>query len=153
MREHDNSFNTIEKRNILAIGILYCDCENIEKIKLFFDIYKCEEKKEFVKSEKLNDFLITLFLISSYCITTSRNNIFDEQKGIKKLEKEELLNLNKISELKNCENLVNIFNESFFKNESYNWNDFKKKFMDVDKGFGWIFSSKGIRRKLEENTN
>ena len=153
LREHDNSFNTIEKRNILAIGILYCDCENIEKIKLFFDIYKYEEKNEFVKSEKLNDFLITLFLISSYCITTSRNNIFDEQKGIKKLEKEQLLNLYKISELKNCENLVNIFNESFFKNESYNWNDFKKKFMDVDKGFGWIFSSKGIRRKLEENTN
>ena len=27
----------------------------------------------------------------------------------------------------------------------------KKKFEDINNGFGWVISSKGIRRKLEEN--
>ena len=149
--KEENSFNLIKKRNILAFGILFCDCENIEKIKLFFDIFKNEDKKEIFKSKELNDFLITLFLISSYCLITTRSNITNEDKGIKKLGKEELLNLLKTSELKNCENLLKIFNNTFFKKESYNWNDFKKQFEDIDNGFGWILFSRGIRRKLEEN--
>lgn len=154
LKEHyqkDDIFNLIKKRNILAFGFLFCICENIEKIKLLFDIFKNEEKNEFEKTEELNDFLITLFIISSYCVITARSNIFNEQIGIKKLDNEELLNLIKTSELKNCEHLVKIFNESFFKKESYNWNDFKKQFEDADYGFGWILTSKGIRRKLEEN--
>ena len=147
----EDSFDIIKRRNMLAFGILFCLCENIEKIKLFFDIFKKEEKNEFFKSDELNDFLMTLFLISSYCLITSRNNISNEEKGIKKLEEGEFLNLMKTAEIKNCENLVIIFNKSFFKKESYNWNDFKKQFEDVDNGFGWVISSKGIRRKLEEN--
>ena len=156
LKEHykeDKSSNSIKKRNLIAFGILFCDCENIEKIKLFFDILKNDDKKEFIKNETINDFLITLFLIGSYCLVNTRSIIFDEKNGIKKLEKDDLLNIFKISELKYCENLVEIFNENFFKKESYNWNDFKKQFEDVDKGFGWILSSKGIRRKLEEINN
>ena len=158
LKEHykeDNSFDLIKKRNILAFGILFCTCENIEKMKLFFDIFKNdsdEENIEFTKSKELDDFLITLFLLSSYCVITSRNNIVNEQKGIRKLEKQELLNLLKTCELKNCENLVKVFNDTFFIKEGYNWNEFKKQFEDIDNGFGWVLSSKGIRRKLEENS-
>ena len=152
LREHYNSENSvklIKKRNILAFGILFCDCENIEKIKLFFDIFKDDEKNEFYKSNELNDFLITLFLISSFCLITSRNNIVNEQKGIKKLTEAELLNLSETSDLQNCEYLVERFNYTFFTKERYNWDDFKKQFVDIDYGFGWVLSSKGIRRKLE----
>ena len=154
LKEHKNSninVSLIKRRNILAFGILFCDCENIEKIKLFFDIFKDNEKKEFIKNELINDFLITLFLLGSYCIINTRNNLFDEKKEIKKLEKDELLNLYKIYELNNCQKLVELFNEMFFKKENYNWQDFKNQFEDIDNGFGWILSSKGIRRKLEEN--
>ena len=154
LKEHKNSninVSLIKRRNILAFGILFCDCENIEKIKLFFDIFKDNEKKEFIKNELINDFLITLFLLGSYCIINTRNNLFDEKKEIKKLEKDELLNLYKIYELNNCQKLVELFNEIFFKKENYNWQDFKNQFEDIDNGFGWILSSKGIRRKLEEN--
>ena len=143
--------NLIKRRNILAFGILFCDCENIEKIKLFFDIFKDEEKNEFTKNELIDDFLISLFLLGSYCIINSRNNLYDEKKQIKKLEKNELLNLYKICELSNCQKLVELFNKTFFKKENYNWQDFKNQFEDIDDGFGWILSSKGIRRKLEEN--
>ena len=152
LREHYNSENSvklIKKRNILAFGILFCDCENIEKIKLFFDIFKDDEKNEFGKSKELNDFLITLFLISSFCLITLRNSIVNEQKGIKKLTEAELLNLSETSDLQNCENLVERFNYTFFTKERYNWDDFKKQFVDIDYGFGWVLSSKGIRRKLE----
>jgi len=154
LKEHKNSninVGLIKRRNILAFGILFCDCENIEKIKLLFDIFKNNEKKEFIKNEFINDFLITLFLLGSYCIINTRNNLFDEKKEIKKLEKDELLSLYKIYELNNCQKLVELFNEIFFKKENYNWQDFKNQFEDIDNGFGWILSSKGIRRKLEEN--
>ena len=143
--------NLIKRRNILAFGILFCDCENIEKIKLFFDIFKDEEKNEFTKNELIDEFLISLFLLGSYCIINSRNNLYDEKKQIKKLEKNELLNLYKICELSSCQKLVELFNKTFFKKENYNWQDFKNQFEDIDDGFGWILSSKGIRRKLEEN--
>ena len=154
IKEHYNNkidFNIIRRRNILAFGILFCDCENIEKIKLFFDIFKDEENKEFSKNDLLNDFLITLFLLGSYCIINTRNNLFDEKKEIKKLEKGELLNFYKIYQLNCCQKLVETFNETFFTKENYNWQEFKKHFEDIDNGFGWILSSKGIRRKLEEN--
>ena len=154
LKEHKNSninVGLIKRRNILAFGILFCDCENIEKIKLLFDIFKDNEKKEFIKNELINDFLITLFLLGSYCIINTRNNLFDEKKEIKKLEKDELLSLYKIYELNNCQKLVELFNEIFFKKENYNWQDFKNQFEDIDNGFGWVLSSKGIRRKLEEN--
>lgn len=153
LKQHNkdnNETDFIKKRNILAIGLLFCACENIEKVKLFFNIFK-DEEEEFCKSNTLNDYLLTQFLISSYCLISARNKISNTDLKIEKLEKEDLINLVNVSELKDCENLVNIFNETFFEKESYKWEEFKKKFEDIDNGFGWVISSKGIRRKLEEN--
>ena len=157
LKEHyknNNSFSFVKKRNLLAFGILFCSCENIEKIKLFFDVFKKENEDIFCKSDDLDDFLITMFLISSYCLITTRFNISDEKSEIKKIDKEDISNLLKCSELKDCQNLVKIFNDTFFaKKESYNWSEFKTLFEDIDNGFGWVLSSKGIRRKLEENAD
>ena len=139
----------IKKRNILAIGMLFCSCENIEKIKLFFDIFK-NEKEEFAKSEALDNYLLTLFLISSYCLVKARENINHSPLGINILSKEDLYNLLKVSQLKNCEYLVKIFNEEFFGEKNIKWEDFKYKFENIEKSFGWVLTSKGIRRKLEK---
>ena len=141
-----NKTDLINKRNLLSIGILFCCCENIEKIKLIFDIFK-KGNELICKDDKLDEFLYILFLISSYCLITARLNIFNEKLGIEKISEEDINML----ELKDCQNLVELFNESFFKGQSYNWTQFRKKFEDIDNGFGWIISSKGIRRKLEEN--
>jgi hypothetical protein len=143
----------LKKRNLLAIGMLFCTCENIEKIKLLFDIFKNEkdEKEEFCKSNELDNYLLSLFLIGSYCLISARNKINNPKLSIAQLEKEDLKQLVSFAELKDCENLVKIFNESFFKQEQYNWNEFKKKFENIENGFGWVISSKGIRRKLEQN--
>ena len=155
LKQHynNNSTDLIKKRNLLSIGILFCSCENIEKIKLFFDIFKDEKEniEIFSKSEELNDFLLSLFLVASYCLISARNKINNEKLKIKKLEKEDLIKLVNASELKDCENLVKIFNDTFFKKDSYKWEEFKRNFEDLENGFGWVLSSKGIRRKLEEN--
>ena len=152
LRQHynDQSPIIIKKRNLIPIGILFCSCNNVEKIKFFFDIFKNDDE-EFSKSEDLNDFLLSLFLTASYCLISARNKIGSNFDEIEELAKDDLVKLIKFSELKDCQNLVNIFNENFFVKENYNWKDFKGKFEDMENGFGWIFSSKGIRRKLEEN--
>ena len=151
LRQHynDESPVIIKKRNLLPIGILFCSCNNVEKIKFIFDIFK-NENGEISKSEELNDFLLSLFLTGSYCLISARNKIGSNFDEIEKLAKDDLLKLIKAAELKDCQNLVNVFNDSFFIKESYNWKDFKGKFEDMENGFGWIFSSQGIRRKLEE---
>ena len=148
--KENNETDLIKKSNILAIGILFCACENIEKIKLIFNIFK-NENEEFCKSNDFDDYLLTQFLISSYCLISARKKISNTALQIEKIEEDDLINLANVSELKNCENLVKKFNETFFEKESYKWEEFKRKFEDIDNGFGWVISSKGIRRKLEEN--
>ena len=152
LKQHYNNESpiVIRKRNLLPIGILFCSSNNIEKIKFIFDIFK-NEKEEICKSEELDDYLLSLFLTASYCLISARNKIGGNYNEIGKLPKEDLVKLVNCAELKDCENLVNTFNNDFFVKEAYTWEDFKGKFEDLENGFGWIFSSKGIRRKLEEN--
>ena len=140
----------IKKKNLIPIGLIFCLCNNIEKIKLFFDLFK-NENDEFCKSEELNEFMLSDFLIASYCLISARNKIGKNNENIEELKKEDLVKLINCAELKDNVNLVQFFNEKFFTKESFNWIEFKKKFEDSENGFGWIFSSKGIRRKLEEN--
>ena len=152
LKQHYNSESpvVIRKRNLLPIGILFCASNNIEKIKFIFDIFK-NENEEICKSEDFDDFLLSSFLTGSYCLISARNKVGNSYNEIGKLLKEDLIKLINCAELKDCENLVNTFNNNFFVKESYTWEDFKGKFEDLENGFGWIFSSKGIRRKLEEN--
>ena len=152
LKQHYNNDSpiVIRKRNLLPIGILFCSSNNIEKIKFIFDIFK-NEKDEICKSEELDDYLLSLFLTASYCLISARNKIGGNYNEVGKLPKEDLVKLVNCAELKDCENLVNTFNNDFFVKEAYTWEDFKGKFEDLENGFGWIFSSKGIRRKLEEN--
>ena len=140
----------IKKKNLIPLGLMFCQCNNIEKIKLFFDLFK-NENEEFCKSEELNDFLISDFLTGSYCLISARNKIGKMNESIEELKREDLIKLINNAELKDNQNLVKVFNDTFFNKESFNWNEFKQKFEDPENGFGWIFSSKGIRRKLEEH--
>ena len=140
----------VKKKNLIPIGLLFCDSNNIEKIKLFFDIFK-NENDEFIKSDELDNFMLSQFLIASYCLISARNKIGKNNDGIEQLSQENLVKLVNFAELKDCLNLIKVFNEQFFNKESFNWTEFKEKFEDKENGFGWIFSSKGIRRKLEEH--
>ena len=147
----------ITKLNLVAFGIIFCRGKNIGKIKLFFDLFK-DDNGKFVKSEKLNKYLMTSFFIASYCLVSVRAFIDNEEKALPKIDSrttQTLLNEKGLSQ-KNCEILLNYFNNKFFgKNEDgLDWDKFKNKFNNVEnnenESFGWIFSTPGIRNKLED---
>ena len=152
LRQHyDSNDNVvIKKKNLIPLGLLFCNCNNIEKIKLLFDLFK-NENEEFCKSDELDNFMLSDFLTASYCLISARNKIGKNFDTIEELKKDELIKLVNCAELKDNQHLVNVFNQTFFNKEKLTWLEFKQKFQDKENGFGWIFSSQGIRRKLEEN--
>ena len=143
----------VTKRNLVALGILFCRGQNISKLKLFFEIFK-DENGNFVKSENLDNYLMSLFFISGYCLLSVRMFINFPKQNLSKIDNnlaQQILNGNGLTQ-KNAENLLNYFNTKFFNKESFTWDEFKKKFNDSKNSFSWIFSSKGIRSKLESKS-
>ena len=147
-----DKIDKISKRNIVGLGLLFCRGQNISKVKLFFDLFK-DENEHFGKSDILDNYLISLFIISSYCLLSIRMTINNPGKELPKIENNlayNLLNSNGLAQ-KNCENLLKYFNDKFFEKENYTWDEFKKKFNEnKNESFSWIFSTKGIRSKLED---
>ena len=139
----------IIKRNILCLGFVYCQSSNIGKIRLFFDLFSKEGK--FEKSNELNDFLISLFIIVSHSMVNARIEFSGKHK-IPKLKENELNMTYRISELKDSENLLKYFNNNFFKDKkSFDYSEFREKFINKVDTYDWIFSPNGIRYKLEHN--
>ena len=147
-----NKENKITKTCLIGLGLLYCRGQNISKVKLFFNLFK-DENENFVKSDNLELFLLTLFFISSYCLLSLRSSMNLPLQNLPKLntnEAQNLLNSNGLTQ-KNCENLLKYFNKNFFDKESFSWEETKKKFDYYQKiNFCWIFSTQGIRSKLED---
>ena len=146
----DKETNRIIRRNILAMGLLYCLSNNIGKIKLLFDIFSDDQNK-ISKSDDFDDFILSLFILSSYAVISARNKVSKSSNKFKPLTNEELKEAINVSELGDCEKLLEIFNEKFFDKESFNYEEFKEKFVDQNNGFGWIFCPQGIRYMLEIN--
>ena len=142
--------DAIRKINLIPIGLLYCKSTNIDRVKLFFDLFKNEDEK-FCKSELLNDYLLSNFLISSYCILKVRKDLGDnDQFGHFKMEN--IAEIVKYCKFTDCQNLVKFFNDNFFDEEELTWIEFKRKFNTKIKNhsFCWIFSTRGIRNYLEK---
>lgn len=139
----------LTKKHILAMGLLFCKSSNIGKLKLLFDILS-DDKKQFTKSEAIDELIMSLFLISSYCMITARVKIGKNNSKLPELSKEELKQAINVSELKDNQALLKYFNESFFAEKtSYSFEEFKAKFEDKESGYGWLLSSKGNRKMLE----
>ena len=145
-----NTSSTMTKKNLIPFGVIFCISNIVGKIKLIFDLFKNESNK-FVKSEELNNYLICSFLTCSYCMISARNNISKVNPEISKMTKDDLIKCLRVSELKDSQNLLKVFNETFFDKDELTWEEFKEKFKKSDGGFQWLFSSKGIRKKLEEH--
>ena len=150
LKEYFGEDKKVTKRDLISLGALYCKTNSINKIKIFFDIFK-NQKEIFVQSNELNEFLLSSFLISSFCLINAKKKLSQVNPTIPEFTLEELESLFQYSNLEDCINLVNYFNTNFFnKNVFYRWDQFKQKF-EGENGFGWIFSSQGIRQKLQEN--
>lgn len=140
----------ITKKILISIGVLYCKSDVIGKIKLIYDLFK-NDKDKFVKSEDFEKYLISSFLICSYCMLSVRKKIIRANKKIPEMKEEDFINCLKVCQLKISQNLLKIFNENFFDKDEFDWNEFKNKFNQKENGFQWILSPKGIRKMLEEN--
>ena len=139
----------IKKINLIPLGILFCVSNVVSKIKLIFDLFK-NENGLFTKSNELDEYLFCSFIISSYCLVSARKKVGIHYENIPELTREDIIKLVEVSELKDSNNLVNKFNKNFFNKEELTWEEYRSKFENID-GFQWILSSKGIRKKLEEN--
>ena len=152
LKENYGEDKKVTKRDLICLGILFCKTNNINKIKIFFDLFK-NEKEIFIQSNELNEYLLSSFLISSFCLISAKKKLSQTNPTIPEFSLEEIQSLLQNANLEECINLVNYFNKNFFnKNIFYRWDQFKQKFED-ENGFGWIFSSKGIRQKLQEIRN
>ena len=146
--------NTIVKKgDVIAYGILYCAGANYVKTRALFNLF--EENGEVKKSDAFSDFLLALFLTASYCMASARNKLkkFNE---IGPLEKDKLKELLEVSELKDCQNLVDVTNKLFFGEDlslSLNYTNFKAKFADDDKNtsLAFILSPSGVRFMIKKN--
>ena len=147
---NQSSGNIITKKMLIPLGVIFCTCNIVGKIKLIFDLFKNEQNK-FVKSDELNTYLISSFLICSYCMISARKKISNTNLNIKAMTKDDLIKCLRVSELKDSQNLVKVFNESFFDKNDLTWVEFRQKFEKKEASFQWILSPKGIRNKLEEN--
>ena len=101
------------------------------------------------KNEKLNDFLLSLFLIAGYGAIHVRNQLSDFEE-IGSIEKSELIKLAETSELKNIQHLVEVTNKLIFGDnlsQSLNYEAFKAKFGgdNKDNSLGFMLSPSGVR--------
>ena len=146
----DKRNDRITKKSLIPFGILFCVSNVVGKIKLIFDLFK-DENETFTKSESLDEFLLTSFLLCSYCMISARRKISSTNSNLPELSKDDLIKCLGVCELKDCQNLLKVFNDTFFTEDKLDWLKFKEKFENKENGFQWLLSPKGIRKKLEEN--
>ena len=143
----------IKKGDAIAYGILFCVGANYVKIRALFNLFK---KDEILKdSEKLDEFLLSLFIIAGYGMASARNKLskFDEIGGIEKDKLKELINT---SELKDSQNMVQITKKMLFGQDlsvSLNYQNFKDKFElnDKDNSLAFLLSPSGCRYMQQKN--
>lgn len=139
----------MKKINLLPLGVLYAKSDVGGKVKFIFDVFS-EDKKISKESKNFQDYILGSFFFSSFAIVNSGHDLYKKSK----LQKEEFLkdNIRKLVEIynaENCETLLDEFNESFFTVDSLDWQAFREKF-EMENGFQWILSPKGIRAKLNK---
>ncbi|MCQ2815967.1 MAG: hypothetical protein MJ252_01755 [archaeon] len=145
-----NISETLYKKHLIVFGLLYCQSSNVGKVKLFFDLFKKEDKIIFDK--EMEQMLFTLFTAGSYCPVYALNKLQTvHKKYIKTIEKSEITRMVNISQTKDTENLINLTKEKIWgdSEEGITYSEFKSKFENHE--IDWLFNSKGIRKVMEDN--
>ena len=145
--------NIVKKGNCIGYGVLYCQGKNYIKIKSLFNLF--QENSLVKKNDKLNSFLLSLFLIPSYGMITARTKLksFEE---IGNITKEQLRELMDTSELRDSQNLVEVTNKLLFgedTSQSLNYAQFRAKFENNNKetSLAYLLSASGVRYMLTKH--
>ena len=147
----EDEFPGVRKYHIIPYGLLYCAGANYIKIKALFNLFS--EGGAIRASQFFNEFLLSLFLIASYCSISARNKLgkYDTIGAISKDELKQLLNA---AELKDCQNLVVVANKLIFGEDlsgSLTYEQFKEKFKGSNNAISFLLSPAGVRNLLEKN--
>ena len=147
----DPNFTGVKKSNIIPYGLLYCVGANTVKIKAIFNLFG--DNGIIKKSVAFDEFLLSLFLIASYCSISARNKLgkYDTFDQISKENLKELLNT---AELKDCQNLVTVTNKLIFGEDlslRLTYEQFKEKFKGQENAISFLLSPSGVRSLLEKN--
>ena len=148
-----NKSNIVKKGDVICFGFLYCGGNNLQKVKALFNIFK--ENHEIKTNEKFSRFLLCLFLISSFCMLSTRVK-FNKYSEIGSITKDEVKELFCCTKLEHCIHLVDITNKLIFGNDlsrSLSLQEFKSLFEESNqnKTIGYLLSPSGIRFMLQEN--
>ena len=148
-----NENNIIKKRDIICFGLLYCGGKKMKKVKLLFNLFK---ENDVIKSnEKFSKFLLSLFLLASYCILDAKILLSKNNEEIGILKKDDFKKLIDCAQLKDSQNLVKITNKLMFGEDlskSFSFGEFKNLFtLNKNESLGYLISPSGIRYMLQEN--
>ena len=140
---------TLKKLHLIPLALLFCISTNIAKIKLFFDLFAEDGKLK--QSKELDEFVISLFITASFCMVSSRIKLGKRNQKIGAVEANEAKKAVSCSELKDNQEVLKVFKETFFKKDELTFDEVKSLFEDKKEGFGWMFNSKGVRNMLEKH--
>ena len=137
----------VTKGLLIPIAILHCAGPNYAKIRTIFNLF--QEGGNLKQSEKLNNFLLALFLSAGYCQLHVRNKL-QKYELVGGIEKNDLVDLKDTAELKDSQHLVEVTNKLIFGedlSQSLDYGAFKVKFGDDNKdtSLGFMLSASGIR--------
>ena len=139
--------SVITKGLLIPLGILHCSGPNYSKIRTIFNLF--QEGGVLKPSDKLNNFLLALFLTAGYTMVHVRNKLqsYEEVGGI---ERSALTKLTDTAELKDSQHLVEVTNKLIFGedlSQSLEYGAFKTKFGDDNKdtSLGFLLKAPGVR--------
>ena len=140
---------TLKKIHLIPMALLFCISTNIAKVKLFFDLFAEDGKLK--QSKELDEFVISLFITASFCMVSSRIKLGKRNQKIGAVEANEAKKAVSCSELKDNQEVLKVFKETFFKKDELTFDEVKSLFENKKEGFGWMFNSKGVRNMLEKH--
>ena len=140
---------TLKKLHLIPLALLFCISTNIAKIKLFFDLFAEDGKLK--QSKELDEFVISLFITASFCMVSSRIKLGKRNQKIGAVEANEAKKAVSCSELKDNQEVLKVFKDTFFKKDELTFDEVKSLFENKKEGFGWMFNSKGVRNMLEKH--
>lgn len=137
---------TIKKLSLLSYGFVFCKEDHFNKIQFLF--YLLSDEEEMLKfSDDLVEFLFFVFLIASNVLIFSIYTLGKEFEEFA-IEDEYFAEIYNACELKDAKFLANKVIEGLFKEKNQlDFDDFYKIIILED----WLFTTQGIRKKLEDN--
>ena len=144
----EDKYNITRKYHLLALGVVYCSGKLKDKIDFIFKLFK-NSNNNFHKSQELNRFMLSCFLLPSCCQVFARMKMAMKYPFLGDISKEDMLSILDAFELSDLERLVGIVNGMFFKEKNFiNYNEYIEVFQ-FNK-LEWMLCPSGIRFNLEK---